>query len=157
MSPLRTYHEKLKCPYEGCGQLFNKPTVLIDSSLIPRQTCYACPYCMSKIDVLTENMKIVGVRATEYPKVLDSLARCAHYSGFLNLRPEETPIPDDCLICPKVLQCGPEKDAKHNQSKSDGFSQGSHNLRKVRVNRRLQWFCVGHSGIPLQSPQIPLV
>jgi DNA-directed RNA polymerase subunit RPC12/RpoP len=97
--------DKLKCPYKGCGKTFEKLSVLTDSSSIPRQTYYACPYCMSKLDIITENLKIVGVKATEYPKVFDSPAKCARYVGFLNTMPENAAIPDECLVCPKVLQC----------------------------------------------------
>jgi len=60
---------------------------------------------MSKIDIVVENMKIVGVKSTEYPKVFDSPAKCAYYFGFLNSIPKDMPIPDECLVCPKVLQC----------------------------------------------------
>jgi hypothetical protein len=60
---------------------------------------------MSKIDIIVEKTKIVEVKPTEYPKVFDSPAKCAHYFGFLNTIPKETPIPDECLVCPKVLQC----------------------------------------------------
>ncbi|MEM3704070.1 MAG: hypothetical protein QXX79_06625 [Candidatus Bathyarchaeia archaeon] len=100
------HHEgKLKCPYKGCGKTFDKPTLLTDTSMIPRQTYYACPHCMSKIDIVTNNMKIVEVKPADYPKVFDSPAKCAHYFGFLNNLPKETPVPDECLVCPKVLQC----------------------------------------------------
>jgi len=105
MFPLHNHSTKLKCPYEGCRKTFDKPTVLIDSSSIPRQTCYVCPFCMSKIDVLTEDMKIVGVKATQYPRVFESPAKCANYSGMLSLFPDNDIIPDECLACPKVLQC----------------------------------------------------
>ena len=106
MAPLFHGHgEKLKCPYKGCGKSFEKPTVLTDTSTIPRQSYYACPYCMSKIDVVVEGMKIVDVKPAEYPKVFDSPAKCAHFFGFLNTIPKDAPIPDECLICPKVLQC----------------------------------------------------
>jgi hypothetical protein len=54
-------------------------------------------------------MKVVGVKATEYPKVFDSPAKCVHFSGFLHALPENAPMPDECLICPKVLQCGIRK------------------------------------------------
>jgi hypothetical protein len=64
---------------------------------------------MSKLDILVDNMKIVSVKPTEYPKVFDSPAKCAHYMGFLNVIPKDAPIPDECLICPKVLQCGVRK------------------------------------------------
>jgi DNA-directed RNA polymerase subunit RPC12/RpoP len=103
---LHSHKEKLKCPYKGCGKTFDKPTVLTDYSIIPRENYYACPYCNSKIDIIVEGLKIVRVKPTEYPKVFDSPAKCAHYFGFLNSLPEDAPIPDECLICPKVLQCG---------------------------------------------------
>jgi len=102
---LHSHKERLQCPYNGCGKSFDKPTVLTDSSAIPRESYYACPYCNSKIDILVEGVKIVGVRATEYPKVFDSPAKCAHYFGFLDSLPKDAAIPDECLICPKVLQC----------------------------------------------------
>jgi DNA-directed RNA polymerase subunit RPC12/RpoP len=102
---IRMHDEKLKCPYKGCGKSFDKPTVLTDSSSMPRETYYACPYCMSKLDIIVENMKLVGVKPTEYPKVFDSPAKCAHYFGFLTALPKDAPIPDECLVCPKVLQC----------------------------------------------------
>jgi hypothetical protein len=106
---MHTHDEKLKCPYKGCEKSFDKPAVLTDSSTMPRETYYACPHCMSKLDILVDNMKIVSVKPTEYPKVFDSPAKCAHYIGFLNAIPKDAPIPDECLICPKVLQCGVRK------------------------------------------------
>jgi DNA-directed RNA polymerase subunit RPC12/RpoP len=105
MQHLHGHRQKLNCPYKGCGKSFDKPSVLTDSSSTPRQTYYACPYCMSKFDIVVENLKIVDVKATEYPKVFDSPAKCARYFGFLNTAPKDAVIPDECLICPKVLQC----------------------------------------------------
>lgn len=99
-------HEELRCPYKGCEKAFDKPTVFTDSTCIPRQTYYACPHCMSKIDVLTDNMKIVGIKPVEYPAtVFDSPAKCAHYSGLLGAAGISGYMPDECLMCPKVLQC----------------------------------------------------
>jgi len=103
---IHSHKERLKCPYDGCGMSFDKPTVLTDSSTIPRASYYACPYCNSKIDILVEGMKIAGIKATEYPRVFDSPAKCAQYFGFLNSLPKDQAIPDECLVCPKVIQCG---------------------------------------------------
>jgi len=105
MPSFHIHDEKLTCPYKGCGKSFDKPTILTDSSTLPRQTYYACPYCMSKIDIILDEMKVIGIKPTEYPKVLETPAKCANYMGFLNALPKEAPIPDECLICPKVLQC----------------------------------------------------
>jgi DNA-directed RNA polymerase subunit RPC12/RpoP len=110
MSLFHLHHvEKLKCPYKGCGKRFERPTMLTDSSTMPRQTFYACPHCMSKIEIKTENLKVVSIKATEYARVFDSPAKCAHYSGFLNAISKDVAIPDDCLVCPKILQCGIKK------------------------------------------------
>jgi DNA-directed RNA polymerase subunit RPC12/RpoP len=105
MHHFHLHDEKLRCPYKGCGKAFEKPTVLTDSTVVPRETYYACPYCQSKLDVMIEDLKITSIKPTEYPKVLDSPAKCARYVGFLNTIPKDGAIPDECLICPKVLQC----------------------------------------------------
>ena len=106
---LPSHDEKFRCPYKGCEKTFEKPTVLTDTSTIPRQSYFACPYCMSKIDIAVENMKIVGIKPTEYPIVFDSPAKCAHFSGLPNALPPNAPLPDECLLCPKVLQCNIRK------------------------------------------------
>ena len=104
-SHFHSREEKLRCPYKGCEKPFEKPTVLTDSSTIPRQSYYACPHCMSKLKIEMEDMKIISVKPAEYPKVFESPAKCAHFSGLLNARPIDAPLPEECLLCPKVLQC----------------------------------------------------
>ena len=101
--------EKLQCPYKGCEKHFDRPTMITDNSVVPRQTHFACPFCMSRLELYTAKEKIVGVRATEYPMVFDSPAKCAHFSGLLNAPPGSMITRDECLICPKVLQCNVRK------------------------------------------------
>ena len=101
---------KLKCPYKGCEKNFTKPTVITDTSTIPRQTHYACPHCMSKLDIVTENMKIIDIKAMDYPTVFDSPAKCAHFNGGLGggyLGADD--LSDECLVCPKAMQCNKRK------------------------------------------------
>ena len=100
-----SHKDKLRCPYKGCEKTFDKPTLMTDSSEIIRQSHYVCPHCMSKLDIVTDDMKIIGVNPTEYPKVFESPAKCAHFSSLVNARPKNMPVPDECLICPKILQC----------------------------------------------------
>ncbi len=101
--------EKLRCPYKGCEKHFDKPTVITDTSVIPRQTHYACPYCMSRLEIVTEKSKIVELKAAEYPTVFDSPAKCAHFNGLLNAPPGSMLTQEECLVCPKVLQCNIRK------------------------------------------------
>ena len=56
-----------------------------------------------------EGTKVKSIKATDYPKVFDSPAKCAHFYGSLHGVPEGAPLPDECLICPKVLQCSLRK------------------------------------------------
>ena len=112
----------LRCPYKGCEQTFDKPSMLTDRSVIPSESYYACPHCMSKIELVTDKLKIVDIRAVGYAaEVFESPAKCAHYSsGSLNspavrTNPEsgngnsqkcnQGVLTDECLICPKILQC----------------------------------------------------
>jgi hypothetical protein len=60
---------------------------------------------MSRLEITTEKTKIIDIRATEYPMVFDSPAKCAHFSGLLNAPPGSMLTQEECLVCPKVLQC----------------------------------------------------
>ncbi len=96
---------KLQCPYKGCEKHFDKPSVITDTSVVPRQSHYVCPFCMSRLELVTEKSKLVDIKATEYPTVFDSPAKCAHFNGLANAPPGSTLTLDDCLVCPKVMQC----------------------------------------------------
>jgi hypothetical protein len=101
--------DKLRCPYKGCEKRFDKPTVITDNSVMPRETHYACPHCMSLVDIVTEKSKIVDVRPLQYPTVFESPAKCAHFNGLLNAPAGSMLTQDECLVCPKVLQCNLRK------------------------------------------------
>jgi DNA-directed RNA polymerase subunit RPC12/RpoP len=58
-----------KCPHKGCEREFNKPTVITDSYKIPRETHYACPYCNSKLEIVTKDSQAIGVNTAQNPKV----------------------------------------------------------------------------------------
>ena len=110
-------HEgKLKCPYEGCRKRFEQPTLLTDSSKVPRKTNYACPHCMSKINLILNNMKVVSIKPLEYPKVFKSPAKCAQYPGLLIALSHDSYLPDECLVCPKLLQCGGRAEGKETSA-----------------------------------------
>lgn len=102
------HEDKLKCPYKGCEKTFDKPTVITDTTVIPRQTHFACPFCMSKLTLITEKNKIIEVKPTEYQTVFDSPAKCAVFGSLLQPG-QQIQTMDECLICPKVLQCNIRK------------------------------------------------
>jgi DNA-directed RNA polymerase subunit RPC12/RpoP len=100
----------LYCPYDQCKKPFDKPAVLTDTTHIIRETYYACPHCQSKLDVsvdISDGRKIF-VAAANKPVIL-APEGCKHQFGYLRLLDENAEIPDECAICPKVMQCSARK------------------------------------------------
>lgn len=84
-----------------CGKKFEEPTFTSISSQGIVQTYYACPRCLSKIneDEEIETEKNEALAAPEEPE------KCQHFLGYLKERPKETAIPEDCLICERMIEC----------------------------------------------------
>jgi DNA-directed RNA polymerase subunit RPC12/RpoP len=111
-------NENCTCPNDECGKSFDHPIQLTVLSNDPVETYPACPYCMSRIDLEEENMK----HTDQLPKVMKIKAvlqeekereeskdtnepKCQHGFGYLKKRSKGSPIPDECLICQKMIQC----------------------------------------------------
>jgi hypothetical protein len=45
----------------------------------------------------------------EEPKRLEAKPEenvsCQHFLGYLKRRPKDTPVPEDCLMCEKMIEC----------------------------------------------------
>ena len=106
------------CPYEDCGKEFGKPIVITNKSVDPPQTYFGCPYCLSRIDVetpeiekveqtskLVEIKKIIEKNVKKSKKKEIEESKCPYHFGYLKEKPKEVPIPEECLICPKMLDC----------------------------------------------------
>jgi len=101
------------------------PVRLTDLSRRPaEETYYACPFCFSRLDVedMGEHLEhshgsAVGVSASSVKassansgksggkKAPTAFSNCSNEFGYLNSRPKDSAIPDECLTCPKILQC----------------------------------------------------
>jgi len=108
-----------------CGRVVSVPVRLTDLSHRPlEETYYACPFCFSRLDVedvvehleLSHAHKVVasassvdvgGSKGRQGGKsVATAVAiNCSHEFGYLRSRPKDSAIPDECLTCPKILQC----------------------------------------------------
>jgi len=105
------------CFCEACGRAFENTIRLTNLSVTPLQIYEACPFCFSKLDenvVLDEldNLKVLISKDSntvleKSQKNIKSLepTGCSHYFGYLKKRPKNTPIPDSCLTCEKMIQC----------------------------------------------------
>ena len=95
------------CPYSQCRKTFRKPLMLTDSSKIPRETYYACPYCLSKINMITddpEDVQKTSVKVSE-TNGLAGIIECPHHFGYLKKLGKNASIPDECLSCFRLMEC----------------------------------------------------
>jgi len=111
-------HETCTCPNDECGKNFDRPIELTVLSSNPVETYPACPYCMSRIDIAEEEQKptkntltslrirtVLEKEQEKAEKKETDEIKCSHGFGYLKKRSKGTPIPDECLLCQKMIQC----------------------------------------------------
>jgi DNA-directed RNA polymerase subunit RPC12/RpoP len=113
---LSTAHGDSRCG--TCGEEFENPllAMVFADSLV--EEYYACPKCLSKVASIREkNVKVSEIDevevegAVEEPAALKfesyegEAAGCVYHLGYLKNRPKNTPIPEECLTCSKMIDC----------------------------------------------------
>lgn len=108
-----------------CGKQFNKPIFAVNNSPGVAEAYYACPACLSKVEIRKEEKKAESkveaphepdpatieeqVEAKPEPKPAPPTPAapsvCAHYKGYLKNRPKNTPVPEECFTCTLMLDC----------------------------------------------------
>ncbi|MBT0159103.1 hypothetical protein G4O51_03880 [Candidatus Bathyarchaeota archaeon A05DMB-2] len=125
-------HESSKCSI--CGEEYETPLFTVVSSGYLIAEYYACPHCLSKVHHTKRQKRIISVEEdeeeaeaakeelerTEEVEVAEpepvklevkteteeaSSSACAHNFGYLKQRPKNTPIPEECFICNKMIEC----------------------------------------------------
>jgi hypothetical protein len=127
---LGLFSDSLVCPYTRCGRPFEKPVMVTDYSRLPRETYYACPHCMLRLELLLDNGAqddlgcvhvrphsgtipcLEGVKENRCPgeavsnfQATRPTKACRHFLGYLRSQPEDSDIPDECAICPSIVVC----------------------------------------------------
>lgn len=95
------------CPYFQCRRTFRKPLMLTDNSKVPRETYYACPHCLSRVDVAVDNEEKPNISTVKVSESngLATAIECPHHFGYLKGLPKDSSIPDKCLTCANLTQC----------------------------------------------------
>lgn len=103
-----------------CGEKFDQPllTELHSEGII--EEYYACPRCLSKVgeidyekrreveetvkepDLPVEETETVETLETTEPELKLS---CSYKLGYLKKREKNSPIPDSCFTCSKMIEC----------------------------------------------------
>jgi DNA-directed RNA polymerase subunit RPC12/RpoP len=97
-----------------CGEEFETPLLAMVSSGFVVEEYYACPKCLSKVGSLEQPKNLeVNETVKEEEEALEmkiedigeESVACAHHLGYLKRRPKDTPIPEECLTCSKMIDC----------------------------------------------------
>jgi len=90
---------------DECGGSFQKPILATVSYNGRVQEYYACPRCMARIS--EEHKEItISKRDVKKPSTkLENNVKCKHFLGYLKKRPKDTPFPNECLTCDKMIEC----------------------------------------------------
>jgi hypothetical protein len=140
-------HNIIVCSHSKCGRPFTKPIELNLRINKERARYYACPHCFSPVDLKTVMLEDATAKCTGKPSdnlkpqpskpLLDSSKigsidrdnltektkedGCSHFIGYLKTCPEDSPIPNECLICRSIMKCMVSKNSS---------------MRKVELDRR---------------------
>jgi DNA-directed RNA polymerase subunit RPC12/RpoP len=99
----------------ACGEEFDRPlsAMVFSDSLVEKY--YACPTCLSKVDSVgchkdfeadeSDEDKANVSAVAEAADALEDPPGCTHHPGYLKERPKNTPIPEECLTCSKMIEC----------------------------------------------------
>jgi hypothetical protein len=99
------------CTCDECGTRFQKPLLATFTSQGSSEEYYACPRCLTKVAETEtkqrrENEETPSaVRLGKVGTLLEGDVKCEHFMGYLKKRPKDTPIPDECLTCTKMVEC----------------------------------------------------
>ena len=112
---LPTNPEGISC--DSCGVKFEKPLFTTMASGQVLKEYYACPKCLSKIISVDVQKPKEDIKSEEFvkdePKIENqkveqnngSIPGCKNTIGYLKRRPKNTPIPEECFTCSKMIDC----------------------------------------------------
>ncbi|MEM1565854.1 MAG: hypothetical protein QXG11_03240 [Candidatus Bathyarchaeia archaeon] len=106
------------CPNPVCGKTFTKPLKVENLSSGTVTAYEACPYCLTEITVeapikrketVEEDVKLEPETALEKKTVFQQppteVSNCKHYFGYLSERSSRDGLPEECMVCPSIVQC----------------------------------------------------
>ncbi len=102
------------CPNPKCHGEIEEPILLNRLATVAEEQYYACPHCLIKLDVDAENaqpQKEEEKKEIEKPLVKPAEtggkgpSACSRHFGYLANRPKDAPIPQECLVCSKIMNC----------------------------------------------------
>ncbi|MCS7123946.1 MAG: hypothetical protein NZ932_00805 [Candidatus Bathyarchaeota archaeon] len=111
------------CPNPTCGKTFTKPLKAENLSYGTLVIYEACPYCLTEIavdeavpsveqkpatvekDVAKMEPETTQEAKTSLQQPSVETSSCKHYFGYLSERSSRDNLPEECMVCPNIVQC----------------------------------------------------
>jgi hypothetical protein len=101
---------------EVCGKEFEQPLLAEKTCGSQTETYYACPRCLTKVgeaelqekaedDGLEEEEETAHAKPENVAGDDQDAPVCPYYLGYLKKRERDSPIPETCFICSKMIEC----------------------------------------------------
>ena len=103
-----------------CGEEFEQPLLAELISGDHAEEYYACPRCLTKVGEVERQerievdeaegeaeaeVEIVEVQQETEPMKPENAPACPYHVGYLKKRPKNSPIPETCFVCSKMIEC----------------------------------------------------
>ena len=103
----------LTCPNNKCGKVFDKPLQTINLQQNSNTPYNSCPYCFTEITLVESEIenpaetsyKEIKLDKEESPEVLGQTIICNHHLGYLKEKELKQQIPEECILCTRVIDC----------------------------------------------------
>lgn len=111
-----TENQSYTCINPSCQRIFANP-IKVENISLKNKVYEACPYCLTEIktekgvSVFEKQMPTdeKGAEAlVEAEKTVPSTAEteeCKYHFGYLSERTTKEGLPEECLLCGKIVQC----------------------------------------------------
>ncbi len=108
---------QLTCSNKSCGKVFDKPLIAVNLQKDSNAPYSACPYCLTEIPTLATEIESKNSPETSIeisqPEKKPALNKeetsaestCKHHLGYLKEKEQKQNIPDECILCAKVIDC----------------------------------------------------
>jgi DNA-directed RNA polymerase subunit RPC12/RpoP len=101
---------------EVCGKEFEQPLLAEKTSGSHTETYYACPRCLTKVGEVAQEEEAEVDEGEEVEEIVEaepenltsdtqSAPDCPYYLGYLKKRQRDSPIPETCFTCSKMIEC----------------------------------------------------
>ena len=127
----------ITCPHELCGKQFENPVVVTNFSSDPQQTYNACPFCLTKIEIVTTetdspSVEIINVdNSAIRQKILDMVEpQKAIVENIKSLERQKAELLEEL----ENLKLGAEQKICNLEQEVDDLKEETRILRKLVEN-----------------------